>query len=172
MIDEKQWQKDFEEFYAKYPDCPISQDVETLNLIMKRNYAENIKNGDKTVEFRSFSPFYCNKLYDKNVDAWVAAHPNNEEVKKAVENVIVRSMRIVHNLHFYNYNNSWTMDVECIENGVILLCKEDVKMLQDNFNCHELDEDLMRYEKAHIPENERPLLFYFAVGQVTKCENI
>lgn len=25
-----QWQKDFEAFYEKYPDCPLSEDIEKL----------------------------------------------------------------------------------------------------------------------------------------------
>ena len=165
-MNEKEWCEGYNAFREKYPDCPIAEDIETLSLIMKREYAEAINQGTKTVEFRSFSPFYINKLYDKKVDEWIAAHPNNEDVKTAIKEMYVCALKHVHNLHFYNYNKSWTMDVECIENGVIMLCKEDVKMLQDEFNCHELDDDLKRLEALGVPEDERPLLFYFACGKV------
>ena len=37
------------------------------------------------------------------------------------------------------------MDVECVENGVLLLCEGDVKYLQDKYDCHELDEDLKTF---------------------------
>ena len=165
-----QWQKDFEAFYEKYPDCPLSEDIESLSLVMKREYAEQIKNGTKVIEFRDFSEFYCKRLFDKEVDAYVNAHKDNQEVMDALHRQIVTPLRIVNNLHFHNYNNSWKMDVECVENSVILLCEEDVKYLQDKYDCHELDEELKAFEGA--AEEERPMLFWFACGKVTDSKNI
>ena len=170
MNEKTEWQKKFEAFYEKYPECPISQDIDKLNLIMKREYAEAIKKGTKRIEFRQFSQFYCNKLFDKNVDNYVNTHKDNKDIIKALDENIITPMRIVKALHFYNYNKSWTMDVKCIENGVIMLCEEDVKYLQDKYGCHELDEDLKSYEG--VPDEQRPLLFYFAVGEITESNNI
>lgn len=171
MNEEKsQWQQDFEDFYEKHPNCPLSEDIESLNLIMKREYAEAIKKGTKTIEFRDFSKFYCDKLFDKDVDKYIAKHKDDPEVKEAMDKGIVTPLKMVNSLHFHNYNNSWTMDVECVENGVILLCEEDVKYLQDKYNCHALDDDLKLFEGKS--DEERPMLFWFAVGEIQKCENI
>ena len=68
------------------------------------------------------------------------------------------------NIHFHNYNNSWHLDCECIQNGVIALCKEDIEMLHEQFDCHELDKDLESFEARG--EKNRPLLFYFAIGEI------
>ena len=158
------WVERYEAFYKAHPECPQSEAIESMNLIMKRTYAEAIKSGKKTVEFRAYSPHYCDRLYDKKVDRYIEMHKNEEETQKMLEEGIITPMRIVRNIHFHNYNNSWHLDCECIQNGVIALCKEDVQMLQEQFGCHELDKDLAAFEARG--EKDRPLLFYFAIGQI------
>jgi hypothetical protein len=37
-------------------------------------------------------------------------------------------------------------------------------MLHEQFGCHELDKDLEAFEKRG--EKNRPLLFYFAIGEI------
>jgi hypothetical protein len=161
-----QWQKDFEAFYEKYPDCPLSEDIESLSLVMKREYAEQIKNGTKVIEFRDFSDFYCKRLFDKEVDAYVNAHKDNQEVMDALHRQIVTPLRIVNNLHFHNYNNSWFLDVECTFNDTFSVTKNDIEFLQEEYDCHEFDEDLESLEAANVPEKERPYIFYFVIGKV------
>ena len=160
------WIARYEQFYKENPSCPISEDIESLNLVMKREYAEAIKNGTKTVEFRAYSPHYCGRLYDKNVEHYLSLHKNDKVVKEKLEEGIITPMRMVQNIHFHNYNNSWFLDCECISNGVIALVEEDVKFLQERFGCHELDADLAHYEA--VGEKNRPLLFYFAIGKIGK----
>ena len=89
--------------------------------------------------------------------------------REALREGIVTSIKIVRSLHFHNYNNSWEMDVECIANGIIAICPEDIKMLQDNFNCHELDDMLETCEEYG---DNPPLLFYFACGKIENSKNI
>lgn len=158
------WIAQYEQFYKENPDCPQAKDVDVLNLIMKRNFAEDIKAGKKRVEFRSYSPHYRDRLFDKDVEYYVSLHKDNEKVKKMLDVGIISPMRIVNRIHFHNYNNSWHLDCECVQNGIIALVKEDVKFLQDKFGCHELDDDLAHFEA--IGEENRPLLFYFAIGEI------
>ena len=42
-----------EEFYSSHPDCPRPKEIEVLNLIMRREHAEEIIKGEKPVEFRA-----------------------------------------------------------------------------------------------------------------------
>lgn len=158
------WMQRYEAFYKAHPECPKSAAVDSLNLVMKRNYAEDIKNGKKKVEFRAYSPHYCSRLFDANVDRYIELHKNDKETQEKLQEGIITPLRIVRSVHFHNYNNSWHLDCECIQNGVIALCKEDVQMLQEQFGCHELDDDLAAFEARG--EKNRPLLFYFAMGEV------
>lgn len=158
------WMKRYDAFYEAHPECPRSEAIENLNLIMKRSYAEAIKSGKKTVEFRAYSPHYCARLFDGNVDRYIELHKNDKETQQMLQEGIITPMRIVRGIHFHNYNNSWHLDCECIQNGVIALCKEDVEMLHEQFGCHELDKDLEAFEKRG--EKNRPLLFYFAIGEI------
>lgn len=169
MTNEEKWIKAYEAFYKKHPDCPKPGDIESLNLVMKKEYAEAIKRGEKTVEFRDYSKFYGDRIYDKAVSEYIAKNQTNPDLREALREGIVTSIKIVRSLHFHNYNNSWEMDVECIANGIIAICPEDIKMLQDNFNCHELDDMLETCEEYG---DNPPLLFYFACGKIENTKNI
>lgn len=169
MTNEEKWIKAYEAFYKKHPDCPKPGDIKSLNLVMKKEYAEAIKRGEKTVEFRDYSKFYGDRIYDKAVSEYIAKNQTNPDLREALREGILTSIKIVRSLHFHNYNNSWEMDVECIANGIIAICPEDIKMLQDNFNCHELDDMLETCEEYG---DNPPLLFYFACGKIENSKYI
>ena len=164
MNEKEKWIARYEQFYNENPDCPQARDIESLNLIMKRNFAEAIKAGEKTVEFRAYSPHYCDRLFDRDVERYISLHKDDKKVSEMIDDGIITPMKIVRNIHFHNYNNSWFLDCECIANGVISIVKEDIKFLQDKFNCHELDADLARLEAMKV--KDRPLIFYFAIGKI------
>ncbi|MCR4619119.1 MAG: hypothetical protein K5633_00310, partial [Paludibacteraceae bacterium] len=73
-------------------------------------------------------------------------------------------LRVVKKIHFHDYNNSWFLDVECVGNDVVSVTDEDVKFLREGFGCTELDEQLSHLQ-ATCEEN-RPMYFYFVIGQV------
>lgn len=75
-------------------------------------------------------------------------------------------IRQVRQIHFYDYNGTWFLDVSIKETGLISITEKDIRMLHERFNCHDCDEDLARLNTLGIPENERPLLFYFAINKV------
>lgn len=150
-------------FFEEHPDCPKPKPVECLNLIMRREFAEEILAGTKRVEIRSYSQHYCDRLYDKDVLDYEDAHWDDEVMRMQMLD-FNDSVRAVKKIHFHNYNNSWFLDVECIDNNTVLLVDEQVGYLRDEYGCHDFDEELARLDKRNA--NERPIYFYFAVGRV------
>ena len=150
-------------FFERHPDCPRPKPVECLNLIMRREFAEEILAGTKRVEIRSYSQHYVDRLYDKDVLAYEDKHWDDEVMRMQMID-FNDSVRAVKKIHFHNYNNSWFLDVECVDNNTVLLVDEQVKYLQDEYNCHEFDEELELLNRCHA--EERPIYFFFAVGQI------
>ena len=79
------------------------------------------------------------------------------------------SVRAVKKIHFHNYNNSWYLDVECVDNSTIIVNDEQVGYLRDVFGCHEFDDELAALNRCNA--EDRPIYFYFAVGEVL-CTNL
>lgn len=148
-----------EEFFKSHPDAPLAKDVECLNLIMRREYAEQILAGTKKLEFRQYSDFYVKRLIDPDVADYICAHIDDDEVV-----VFCNDIRQVKKIHFHNYNNSWFLDVECDFNDAFSITKKDISYLQERYGCHDFDAELEMYEKANI--EKRPWLFYFVCGKV------
>ena len=59
-----------DEFMEKYK-APACEPIEVLDLIMRREFAEAILNGEKKVEVRNCSDHYFNRLTDKKVNQWM-----------------------------------------------------------------------------------------------------
>jgi len=77
-------------------------------------------------------------------------------------------IRQVRQIHFYDYNGTWSLDVSVKETGLIAITEADIKMLQDRFACHDYDAEPARLTAMGVPENERPLLFFFAIDKILK----
>lgn len=161
--DPKVFEKARKEFFEAHPEVPRPKPVECLNLIMRREFAEEILAGTKKVEIRAYSPHYCDRLYDKDVLAFEERHWGDDLLRMQMID-FNDSVRAVKKIHFHNYNNSWYLDVECIDNNTVLMVDEQVKYLQDEYGCHEFDEELEKLNKRNEPN--RPIYFYFAVGQI------
>jgi len=158
-----EWREGYDAFMEKYPDAPQAKPVECLNLIMRKEFAEEIIKGRKKIEFRAYSKHYCERLYDKDVAKYIEAHADDEELCEAV-GVYFSPLRDVVKIHFHNYNNTWYMDCKVSLNDVVAVLKDDVEFLQDEFGCHELDEELDLLEKSKA--KNRPLYFYFVIDEV------
>lgn len=148
-------------FFESHPDAPVAEDIECLNLVMKREYAEQILAGTKKLEFRDYKPFYVKKLIDPEVSDYIQEHIDDDEVL-----TFCNDIRQVEKIHFYNYNRSWYLDVEVTFNDVFCINKTDIERLQKQYGCHDFDDDLKRMEAMKVPDDERPYLFFFVCGKV------
>lgn len=148
-----------EGFYSSHPDCPRPKEIEVLNLIMRRENAEEIIKGVKPIEFRAYSKHYHDRLIDLDVANYIL---ENELTEDEVE--LIDLFRPVKLIRFHNYSNSWRVDVECRSNNIIAVTRPNVEALQENYNCHEFDKMLEDFEAKK--ENTRPMFFYFVLGDV------
>lgn len=82
--------------------------------------------GEKTVEYRQYSDFYINRLYDKDVMKFHEEHKENEEIDGEYGRYgMLDAIRRVRKIHFHDYSNTWYMDVEVLDNNYIYLNKKD-----------------------------------------------
>lgn len=158
---EEEFTAAFKKFYGSHPEAPLPEDVECLDLIMKKVYAEQILAGTKKLEFREYKEFYIKRLIDSNVAKYIRAHADDEEVM-----TFCNDIRLVKKIHFHDYNKSWFLDVECDFVDLFSITKEDIEYLQEEYGCHDFDEDLRRMDAMNVPEDRRPLLFYLVCGKV------
>lgn len=159
-LTEKEYWAKIDQLKAKYPDYCEAADVEVLNLIMKREFAEAILRGEKKVEFRAVSDHYIKRLIDRKVVEFKKRHEDDPDVQEFCD-----PLRIVRRIHFHNYNNSWFLDVDVLESDYVAADEEGVKFLHDRYDCHELDET---YESLPAKERDKlaPTFFFFVIDKV------
>lgn len=157
-----EFDKALAEFKKKYPEYKGPKPIECLNLIMRKEFAVQILKGEKKVELRAYSEHYQDRLNDRDVVNFMNKHYGTENEDEVM--FFSKMVRPVKKIHFHNYSNSWFLDVDCEQADFICLTNDDVKYLNDTYDCHELDEMLADFNKRR--EANRPLFFYFVCGKV------
>lgn len=155
------------EFFEKYPECPYPKHVECLDLVTKRDWAEQILSGEKKIQLDLDNDFFCDRILDSETLDFVEKmrEEKNEEALLA-EGVFYNSIMQVDTIHFHSYANSWYVDVSVKENGLLAITDRSVAILHEEYDCHELDTELERCKTMCIPDEERPRRFFFVFDKV------
>jgi hypothetical protein len=157
---------DWRELHGRHPFFPIARPVDVLNLIMRREHAERILSGEKRIEWRNYSMSYYSRLIDDKTAEYLSAHRDDGLLMELCPTAI----RPVSSIHFHNYNNSWTMDCEVLENNVLTIDKTGIGIMHDVYGNHDCDEE---YEElSRMGCKHYPTYFFFVLGNVTGRKNI
>ena len=159
----QEYLKKYDLMRAMYPIYRESSEIERLDMVIKREDAEAIIRGDKTVEFRAMSEYYIKRFYDEQVLQFMQEHRDDPLVQECAD-----PLKVVKTIHLHNYNNSWSLEVECKLNNVLVVNEETVRHMQEEHRCYELDSILEQEKDKH----EKSMFFYFVLGPIIKRENI
>lgn len=135
------------------------QEEEAYALIMRKENALEILHGNKTVEIRS-----ANSKYEKMFTDQKQMKRNRQAEAEGRDEWQVPVRSDIAFVHFYNYAGSWSLDCEIDEIGTASLTKEDVEFLNQEFGCHDLDNEWQQFEGK--PEEEIPFFFYLHIKEI------
>lgn len=139
--------------------------IKCLDLTLRREYAEQIAAGIKTVEYRWPIPFWEKRFENENVwkfldkyesDYWNLVEQVFPDFKKETFSLnILRKttpfVNRVETIHFHNYNtNGWKLTVECTYNNFCEPDNEGKEWLH-SFNSFEQDEEFDEWERNTLP---------------------
>ena len=139
----------------------IAEPIKVLNLIMKKEFAKQILEGTKEIEWRVFSPFYESRLIDDKVLEFKSLHLDNDDITYCVSDI--RHPKVI---HFHNYNNSWMLDVECRFVELIVANENSAQYFKDEYG----DTTLEEFVKRNKNKDMYPLFFAIHLGKVL-CSN-
>lgn len=153
-------------FFGEHPEVPRPKPIQCLDLVIDPAGAYEIIIGRRMVVYEPYDEF-ADDLYDENVMAFEEAHWEDEPMRLQLLD-FTDSVRGVLNLHLHDEDETWYIDIECVENNTVIPQDDQVKDLQDRFGFHDLDAELTELNRLHTPVEERPSYFYFALGKITK----
>ena len=166
------WKRKFDEIAKIHRTLKEPQEIEVLDLILTKQNAEDIINGSKKVEYRDFTDFYIKRVMDEEIVNALNCYKDNEQVKAicAPDEVkdVLDPVRIVNTIHFHNYNNTWSLDVECINNDLVFVDEEIADWICEEFG----DLECLRLIEKEGEDFKPFYVFYFAIGKIIKRVNI
>lgn len=165
------YNQEFNKFYEEHPDAPRPKPIEKLSLVMKKVFAEQIISGEKKIEIRAEGPKYYSMMMDHDTIDYMEKNADDELMFLKMFDFMYPT-RPVKTIHFYTYNNSWSMDVECEYNWKMAVTDKNVNDLHEMYDCHEFDELLEELNAQNIPEENRPVFYCFAIGNIIERRNI
>lgn len=155
-------------FYELYPDCPKPEPIPCLNLILKREYAEEILCGRKKFEWREFSEYYVNRLCEMKFYDYCDAHQDDEVFNDMMQ--YATSVRDVEKVLFHDYNGEWFLEVEVLAVHDVFATLDNAKYFVDTFNCHDLDKEAAfcarKIANGTMAEGEETEFFALELGDV------
>ena len=80
IMTKEEWLAAREAFFKSHPEAPEAREVECLNLIMRKGFAEQILAGTKKLEFRAYSEHYVKRLIDRDVEDYIRRHIKEDDV--------------------------------------------------------------------------------------------
>lgn len=172
-ITKKEWEEKIAQVRAIRPDIKeIDRYVDTLDLIMAKANAKDIIDGRKKVEYRKFSDFYIKRMMDMDCVKSLEKYKDDEEVIALCAPYDVRDVidpvKIIYNIHFHDYKNSWSLDVECIDNDLRLVTPEEAEYMYEEFK----DEEMLRFIEEQGDDFEPFNIFFLAIGEIKNRINI
>lgn len=141
------------------------KEEEAYDLLMKRDNANDIISGRKTVEIRSFNGHYVRMFTDKEQQR------KNDELRKAGrEDECIEPLKGVQYIRFHNYNYSWMLDVKIDEIGISSVCKEDIEDLAERFGFHDYDNEWQQYEDKDF--EDKPIFYWLHIKEIISRKDI
>lgn len=137
-----------------------NQQVEAYDLLMKKEFAMEILQGKKTIEFRSFTDHYITRFMDRSV-----IQRNRDNNRDMNDPEFENEFNDIWYIHFHNYNNSWYLDVAIETIGMCIVDSYDInRLMQEYPGFAELQEDARKNDE--LPDDEKPMVFYLVLAEI------
>ena len=140
--------------------------VEAYHLIMKKENALDILNGKKKIEIRTFSKKYNDMFINKELYKEFQEYLKDPDGSMELEDCLNETEYI----YFTNYNNSWNLIVEVLDIAVYKMTQEDVEVLNEDYDFHDLDNEWQQYKD--LPEDEIPVFYGLGLADVISHEGL
>lgn len=131
------------------------KEYDAYSLVMRRENAEAILRGEKKLEVRAATPYYQRMFIDEG-------RPLEEGEEIPFKKICA--------IHFYSTGAPWTLDCMIGVIGVAELNEEVVADLAEEFDFHDFDEEVKKYEG--LPEDERPDFFYLSIEAIASSSGL
>ena len=158
-----------DEFMTRY-NAPQCEPIKQLDLLLSREEADEILQGERQVVVRPFNNQYFECLTDHHVDEWMTAHRDSFGMDMEAFTEFMCATRPVEKIHFHDEQNTWYIDVICWENALIPITRENIQDLNDRFGCKDLNRLFMKVANGIDVHSEPPLYYYFAIGDIIGTE--
>lgn len=188
----------------RFPElAEISQrtTIKRLDLTLNREYAQQIVDGTKTVEFRFDSEFWIKRFCNKKVVNFFEHHEKEfwKVIRKyyryydieryGIERIFkylpfkkyftpnnlfyaIPLVKRVETIHFHNYDpNGWRLTIECPYNNYYVADNYGKEWLH-HFNSYEQDEEFELWEGKKTPLERRDNAFFFVVGEIISVRGL
>jgi hypothetical protein len=137
-----------------------NQEVEAYALIMRKVHALDILSGEKTLEIRAFNT----KNESLFTDPEKVKHNEKLRAEGRDDECVAPLRTDVEYVHFYDYRNTWHLDVAIDEIGTAWMLKEDIEFLNKEFNFHDYDNEWQQF--VNTPIDDVPMFFYLHIAKV------